>query len=80
MAKFVLFPELAAEMAKSGEKQQDIAKLLNMDNSQVTRRLNGVTKWTEQDTRTICKHYGREYEELFKKNVKEEKENEILEN
>ena len=80
MAKFVLFPELAAEMAKSGEKQQDIAKLLQMDNSQVTRRLNGSTKWSEQDTIIICKHYNREYKELFKKNVKEEEENEISKN
>lgn len=66
--KKIKFPELAGEMAKHGESQRDIAKLLGIPFSSVCRRLSGEIQWTIGDVETLCKHYKKGYYELFKKN------------
>ncbi len=72
MAKFVLFPEIAIEMAKRGENQQDLANLLQLDRTTVTRKLNGEIEWSIGDIEVMCLHYDKDFYVLFRKNVKEE--------
>ena len=64
--KKVLFPELEAEMARHGEKQDALAELLGCSRGVISKRLNGVTQWTIHEVDVICQHYGKSYEELFK--------------
>ena len=66
MAKIVKFPNLVSEMAKNGETQRDLAELLNLQQSAISRRLTGITKWTIDEVELICKHYNKDYNELFK--------------
>lgn len=73
MKKFVLFPEIVAEMERRGESRKDLAKLLELDVSQVTRKLNGDIQWTIGDIEVMTLHYSKDFWELFRKNIKEEK-------
>lgn len=63
--KKVPYPELTAEIAKSGELQSDIAKLLSIGTSTVCRKINGQTDWTLSEAKILCDHYGKSFEDLF---------------
>lgn len=65
--KKVVYPELAAEMARRGDYQKTLAKLLGLTEASVTGRLSGKTQWTIEEIEKICKYYGKDYYELFKK-------------
>lgn len=63
----VIYPELVAEIAKSGEMQKDIAALLTIRESTVSRKIKGLSEWTMPEIATLCRHYGKSFEELFTK-------------
>lgn len=62
----VKFPELVAEMARHGENQGTLARLLDVSQSGISKRLNGAIEWSKGEIDIICKHYEKAYEELFK--------------
>ena len=62
----VKYPNLAAEMAKRGEKQQAIAKLLGLTIATISRKLSGKISWTIEEVEKLCDHYGKDYYTLFK--------------
>lgn len=66
--KKLKYPELIAEMAKNGDTQKSLAKLLGITYSSVCRRLSGKSEWTIGDIEKICEYYNKNYYELFKKN------------
>lgn len=66
--KKVKYPELVGEMAKNGDTQKSIAKLLGITYSSVSRRLSGEIDWTIGDIEKLCKYFNKDYYELFKKN------------
>lgn len=66
MVKVVKFPNLVSEMARNGETQKDLAEVINTDSAGISRRLNGLTKWTIEEVELICEHYNKGYYELFK--------------
>lgn len=72
LEKFVLFPEIVAEMERRGETRKDLARLLELDVSQITRKLNGDIQWTIGDIEVMTLHYNKDFWELFRKNKKEE--------
>ena len=61
-------PELAGEMAKHGDTQKSIAKLLDLSIPSFSRRLSGEVDWSIGEIETLCKHYKKDYYELFKRN------------
>ena len=73
MEKFVLFPEIVAEMERRGESRKDLARLLELDVSQITRKLNGNIQWTIGDIEVMTLHYNKDFWELFRKNKKEDR-------
>ena len=66
--KKIKYPELAGEMAKHGDTQKSIAKLLDLSIPSFSRRLSGEVDWSIGEIETLCKHYKKDYYELFKKN------------
>lgn len=66
--KKVLYPNLVGEMAKRGETQRTLAKLLGTTYSAIWRRMSGRTEWTIGEVDKICDYYGKDYYELFKRN------------
>lgn len=66
--KKILYPELIGEMAKHGDTQKTLAKLLGISHLTVCRKFAGKSEWTINEVDNICKHYNRDYYELFKKN------------
>lgn len=74
MEKFVLFPEIVSEMKRRGETQSDLARILQLDVSQVCRKLKGEVQWTIGDIEVMTLHYNKDFWELFRKNIKEGKE------
>lgn len=66
--KKVLYPELAAEMAKHGDTLKSIGKLLGITYASVSRRLAGKNDWTISDIDKLCEYYNKDYYELFKRN------------
>lgn len=65
--KKLKYPELVGEMAKHGETQKELGKLLGLTYASISRRLSGETKWSIDEVDKICKHYNKNYYELFKK-------------
>jgi predicted transcriptional regulator len=63
----ILYPELLGEMAKHGDTQKSLAKLLGITYSSVSRRLSGKSEWSISEIDILCEHYDKNYYELFKK-------------
>lgn len=64
--KIVKYPELVGEMAKNGDTQKALAKLLGITHSSVCRKLSGKNEWSISEIDKICEHYNKSYNELFK--------------
>lgn len=65
--KNVKYPELMGEMARHGDTQRSLAKILGITYSAMWRRLTGQKEWTISEVDKICEHYSKDYYELFKK-------------
>lgn len=68
--KKIVYPELIGEMAKHGDTQKAIGKLLDLPCSSIGRRLSGEIEWSISEIDKICQCYNKTYEELFKKEDK----------
>lgn len=66
MKKKVKFPELEAEMARRGDNQLTLAKLLTTTQASISRRLSGKTNWQVWEIDVLCDYYGKDYYQLFK--------------
>lgn len=64
--KIKKFPKLEAEMEKNKESQYAIAKLLNIKQATVSRKLSGKNEWTIGEVDILCEHYKKDYYQLFK--------------
>lgn len=62
-----IYPELVKEMAKRGETQLALGKLLGVPGSSINKRLIGETEWSISEIDTLCKHFNKDYYELFKR-------------
>lgn len=80
MARFVLYPNLAAEMARAGETTEDLGKLLKLDRSQVYRKIHGQAKWTIGEAEILYEHYKTDIHTLFKQNERRKKNEKITKN
>lgn len=63
----IKYPNLLAEIKRSGETQDDVAKLLNITRTTVNFKISGRREWTISEIESLCEHYGKDYYELFKK-------------
>lgn len=63
----IIYPEVKKKMELNGEKNKDLAKLLDLDVSQISRKLRGEISWTFGDALILCKHYNTDIYELFRK-------------
>lgn len=70
--KKVLFPGLHGEMAKRGETQIELAKVLNLSEQTISRKFTGKNEWTFNEIEKLCEYYDKNYYELFK-NSEEQK-------
>lgn len=64
--KVIKYPNLVGEMAKHGDTQKSLGKLLNITNGSVCKKLSGEREWTISEIDLICEHYKKDYYELFK--------------
>ncbi len=60
------YPNLVAEMARRGETQRTISKLLNLTNNSVHRKMTGKSDWTISEIEKLCEYFNKDYDELFK--------------
>lgn len=65
--KKVIYPGLVAEMAKRGETQEVLSKLLGLRRESISRRMTGKLEWSISEIEKICEYYKKDYYELFKK-------------
>lgn len=61
------YPELLGEMARRGDTQKTLGKLLGINCSSISRRLSGEKEWSISEIDKICEYYKKDYYELFKK-------------
>lgn len=64
--KKVKYPGLVGEMAKRGDTQKTLSKLLDIPLASISRRLSGEIEWSISEIDKICEHYKKDYYELFK--------------
>ena len=62
----IRYPNLAAEMARRGEKQKELATLLGISRGTVSRKMSGKTEFTIGEVEILCEHFKKNYYELFK--------------
>ena len=62
-----MYPEILNQMKLHNEKQKDIAILLDLDISQVSRKLSGYIEFSLEEAKALCEHYKMSFEELFRK-------------
>ena len=67
MKKKTMFPEITKQMIKRNEKQKEVAQILGLDVSQVSRKLSGNIDWSISDIEILSKHYKMKFEKLFKR-------------
>ena len=64
--KKVVYPGLAGEMARRGDTQIVLAKLLKLTPGAISKRLSGKIEWSIGEIEKICDYYKKDYYELFK--------------
>lgn len=64
--KTVKYPNLTAEMARRGETCITLAELLNISVSAAYRRMKGLVEWSKSEIDTLCDHFGKDYDYLFR--------------
>lgn len=64
--KQIKFPNLVAEMARKGNNQLTLAKLLLNTQAGISRRLSGKTNWQVWEIEKLCEYYDKDYYYLFK--------------
>lgn len=62
----IKYSNLLAEMVRNRESQDDVATLLNLARATVNTKMLGKTEWTISEIDILCKHYKKDYYELFK--------------
>ncbi len=67
--KKVKYPELVGEMARHGDTQRTLGKVLGLTYSAIWRRITGKTEWSISEIDKICEYYNKNYYELFKKEI-----------
>jgi len=65
--KNFVYPFLINEMKKNGETQKELAKTLGLTRESVNFRFSGKREWTISEIEKICKHYNKDFYELFRK-------------
>lgn len=60
-----VYPNLAAEMARCGHTQADIADMFDLKQAAISMRLAGKVNWTLGEVNALCAEYGKDYEYLF---------------
>lgn len=66
--KQIKYPVLVGEMAKRGDTQRELAKLLGINKNSISKRFSGKVQWSKNEIDKICEFYGKDYYELFKEN------------
>ena len=62
-----MYKEIANQMKKHKETQIDLAKILGVDNTQVSRKISGYIDWSTDEIKILCNHYNMKFEKLFRK-------------
>lgn len=68
--KKILYLDLVGEIARHGETQKSLAKLLGLTPQSIGFKLAGKSDWSISEIEKICKHYNKNYYELFKRSEK----------
>lgn len=60
-----IYPEITVELLKRNETYEDFGKAIGMTRSAVARRMTGAVKWQIDEIYSVCKHFGKDFYELF---------------
>lgn len=63
--KVIRYPNLLAEIARSGESNSYVAELLGISPPSFSRRLKGEIEWSKSEIDTLCEHFQKTYDYLF---------------
>ena len=66
MAKRYKYANVLAEMKRNYETLKDLSQILGICILTLRKKLAGETEWTIGEIETLCKHYNKDYYELFK--------------
>lgn len=66
MKRKIMYPNLVAEMARNGDTEHDIAKLLEVTNGAVSKKISNASKFKIDEIKMLCARYNKPFEELFR--------------
>lgn len=65
MEKEIKYPNLMAEMARKGETQTSLARMLGITKQTINLKFKGKSDWTLGEVESICDYLGKDYYQLF---------------
>ncbi len=68
--KNAIYPEIIKQMKLRKEKLKDVAEIIDLNYSQVSRKLTGYINWQYDDIKALCEHYNMDFNKLFRKEMK----------
>ena len=67
MIKASKYPNLSAEVTRSGLTQAELGKILNITPLTISHKMTGKSDWTLSEIEKLCDYYKKDFYELFKK-------------
>lgn len=65
MKKEAKFQKIKDELYFKRETYADLAIILGVSSSTVSKKINGSVKWNDEEIRKICIHFKKSFEQLF---------------
>lgn len=67
MAKRYVYFNILKAINDTSENQKKVANILGISDVNFRSKLSGKNQWTINEIETLCKHFNKDYYELFKK-------------
>lgn len=61
----IIYPEIRRGLFEKEEQQKDLAKLLNLTESEISMKLHGKRKFKLEEIKLLCQHFEKDVNELF---------------
>ena len=60
------YPNIIIEMARQGDTFEGLSQILDITRPTLIAKLFGRSEWSIGEIETLCKHYNKDYYELFR--------------
>ena len=63
----IVYPNLVKELIDRNETQEILGKAIGLSKTSVNYKFTGRVEWSISEIEKVCKYFGKDYYELFKR-------------